>query len=214
MKIHFTLLLFLSLNSCAWGQEQKVSFLFAGDAMQHKTQLDVAKTKDGYDYSAYFKHVEDEIKQADIAVVNFETTLPGEKYTGYPRFGSPDEFAFTLKDVGFDVFLTANNHILDKDKKGLERTIDMLDSLKVKHTGVFKDKEKRDLYYPLMMIKNGIRIAMLNYTYGTNGFEVTKPNIVNYIDRKQILKDIDQVKLMQADIIIANVRWRGICIET
>jgi Putative enzyme of poly-gamma-glutamate biosynthesis (capsule formation) len=163
MKIHFTLLLFLSLNSCAWGQEQKVSFLFAGDAMQHKTQLDVAKTKDGYDYSAYFKHVEDEIKQADIAVVNFETTLPGEKYTGYPRFGSPDEFAFTLKDVGFDVFLTANNHILDKDKKGLE---------------------------------------------------VTKPNIVNYIDRKQILKDIDQVKLMQADIIIANVRWRGICIET
>ena len=91
----------------------------------------------------------------------------------------------------------------------------MLDSLKVKHTGVFKDKEKRDLYYPLMMIKNGIRIAMLNYTYGTNGFEVTKPNIVNYIDRKQILKDIDQAKLMQADIIIANVHWGGgICIET
>ena len=83
---------------------------------------------------------------------------PEKNYTGYPRFGSPDEFAFTLKDTGFDVFLTANNHILDKDKKGLE---------------------------------------------------VTKPNIVNYIDRKQILKDIDQVKLMQADIIIANVRWGG-----
>jgi len=79
MKIHFTLLLFLSLNLCTWGQEQKVSFLFVGDAMQHKAQLDVAKTKDRYDYSAYSKHVEDEIKQADIVVVNFETTLPGEK---------------------------------------------------------------------------------------------------------------------------------------
>ena len=84
----------------------------------------------------------------------------------------------------------------------------MLDSMKVKHTGVFVNKDKRELHYPLMMIRNGIRIAMLNYTYGTNGgHELTPPNIVNYIDRKQMLKDIAAAKQMRADIIIANLHW-------
>jgi poly-gamma-glutamate synthesis protein (capsule biosynthesis protein) len=207
MKKYYTLLAAIFFTCTAIAQEQKVSFLFAGDAMQHKGQLDVAKTNEGYDYSPYFRYVADEIKQADIAVVNLETTLPGEGYTGYPRFGSPDEYAYVLKDAGFDIFLLSNNHILDKGKKGLERTITMLDSIKVKHTGVFANEEKRDLYYPLMMIKNGIRIAMLNYTYDTNGYSATEPNIVNYIDRKQILKDIELAKVMKADIIIANMHW-------
>lgn len=207
MKYIFLLLLFTASNFF-YAQEQKVSFLFAGDAMQHKAQLDVAKTKDGYNYSAYFKYVESEIKKADVAVVNLEVTLPGKQFNGYPNFGSPDEYAFALKDAGFDVFLTANNHILDKGKNGLERTVMMLDSMQVKHTGVFVNKEKRELYYPLMMIKNGIRIAMLNYTYGTNeGHVLTSPNIVNYIDRKQMLKDITAAKQMKADIIIANIHW-------
>lgn len=204
---YFFLLTFFVVSSFSYAQEQKVSFLFAGDAMQHKAQLDVAKTKNGYDYSAYFKYVENEIKKADVAVVNLETTLPGSRFTGYPCFGSPDEYAFALKDAGFDVFLTANNHILDKGKDGLERTVMVLDSMKVKHTGVFVNDEKRELYYPLMMIRNGIRIAILNYTYATNGFGVTKSNVVNYIDRKQILKDIQAAKQMKADIIIANIHW-------
>ncbi len=200
----FFTVLFVSILSI---QAQKVSLLFAGDAMQHKSQLDVARTNNGYDYSAYFKYVAREIKEADIAVVNLEVTLPGGRYTGYPNFGAPDEYAISLKEAGFDIFLTANNHILDKGKKGLVRTISVLDSMKVKHTGTFIDSEKRDIYYPLMMIKNGIRIAMLNYTYGTNGYQPTKPNIVNYIDKKQILEDIELAKMMKADIIIANMHW-------
>ncbi|MDR1883208.1 MAG: CapA family protein [Prevotella sp.] len=207
MKKRYAPLAVIFFACAAIAQEQKVSFLFAGDAMQHKIQLDAAKTNAGYDYSPYFKYVADEIKQADIAVVNLETTLPGQKYTGYPQFGSPDEYACALKNAGFDIFLLSNNHILDKGRKGLERTIAVLDSIKVKHTGVFVNEEKRSLYYPLMMIKNGIRIAMLNYTYGTNGYTAAKPNIVNYIDRKQILKDIEQAKAMKADIIVANMHW-------
>lgn len=207
MRKHFTLLFYTLLAFHCYAQERKVSFLFAGDAMQHQAQLDVAKTKNGYDYSSYFGHVTDEIKRADIAVVNLEITLPGGKYTGYPRFGAPDEFAFALKDAGFDIFLTANNHILDRGKDALERTVSILDSMKVRHTGAFPNKEKRDIYYPLMMIKNGIRIAMLNYTYDTNGYKPQEPNIVNYIDKKQILKDIEDAKKMKADIIIANMHW-------
>lgn len=200
----YTLLFF---TCTCFSQEKKVSLLFAGDAMQHQSQLNAAKTAYGYDYSSEYKHVTDQIKQADIAVVNFETTLPGSNYSGYPIFGAPDDFAVALKDAGFNIFLTANNHILDKGAKALERTITVLDSIKVRHAGVFKDSEKRDLYYPLMMIKNGIRIAMLNYTSHTNGYKVTPPNIVNYIDKVQILKDIDLAKQMKADIIVANMHW-------
>jgi len=189
-------------------QEQKVSFLFAGDAMQHQSQINTAKTRDGYDYSECFRQVKKMIdKDYDFAVVNLEVTLAGKPYTGYPLFGAPDEYVYALKDLGFNIFLTANNHSADRKKIGVERTISMLDSIGVKHTGTFVDSVKRELYYPLMMIKNGIRIAMLNYTYDTNGMPVYTPNIVNLIDKKQIYKDIQSAKQMKADIIIANMHW-------
>lgn len=175
--------------------------------MQHKSQLDAAKTKDGYDYSSYFSLIKNEIEGVDIAVVNFETTLPGKGFTGYPCFGSPDEYAYALKDAGFDIFLTANNHSLDKGKKGLERTIAVLDSIQVKHLGTYTDSYRKDLFHPMMIIKNGIRIAMLNYTYGTNGLKVQEPNIVNLIDKQQIKKDIEIAKYMNPDVIIANMHW-------
>ena len=204
-KTTLFILLFCFCN-IAFAQEQKVSFLFAGDAMQHQSQINTVKTKDGFDYTECFRQVTDMI-EADIAVVNLEVTLAGKPYRGYPLFSAPDEYAFALKNMGFNVFMTANNHSADKGKKGIERTIQVLDSMKVKHTGTFKDAEKRDLYYPLMMIKNGIRIAMLNYTYDTNGLPVDTPNIVNLIDKDQINKDIALAKQMKADIIIANMHW-------
>lgn len=208
MKKKLTLLTTLLFFICySFAQENRVSFLFAGDAMQHQSQLDVAKTDSGYNYSSYFKNIKDQIENVDIAVVNLEVTLPGKKYTGYPCFGSPDAYAESLKGIGFDLFLNANNHCLDRGKSGLERTIKTLDSLQIRNTGTFLSEEDRNLRYPLMMIKNGIRIAMLNYTYGTNGLEVKAPNIVNYIDKKQILKDIKEAQLMKADIIVANMHW-------
>lgn len=202
-----TLLFILSATYTITAQKKDVSFLFAGDAMQHQSQINTAKKGGEFDYSTYFEKIKEKITTADIAVVNLEVTLAGKPYTGYPQFSAPDEFAVALKDAGFDIFLTANNHCLDRRKKGLERTITVLDSLKVLHSGTFADSTKRELYYPLMMIKNGIRIAMLNYTYDTNGIKVTAPNIVNLIDRNMILKDIATARAMQADIIIANMHW-------
>lgn len=202
----FFLLFFIVIQTSP-AQEKKVSLLFAGDAMLHKAQLDGAKTKEGYDFSSYFELVKDSIQKADLAIVNFETTLPGKNYTGYPAFGSPDSFAYELKDAGFDIFLTANNHCLDKGKNGLERTVQMLDSIGVKHTGTFINEKHRELQYPMIVTRNGIRIALLNYTYGTNGIEAKAPNVVNYIDRKTIYNDIQIAKMMKPDIIIANMHW-------
>lgn len=186
---------------------QKVTLLFAGDAMQHKSQIDNAYVGGKYDYSSYFAYIKDEIEAADIAVVNLEVTLGGKPYTGYPTFSAPDEFAVALKNAGFDVFLTCNNHSADRHSKGINRTIDVLDSLVIRHTGTFKDQEERDRFYPMMMTKNGIRFAFLNYTYDTNGIDVKPPCIVNYIDEDQIKKDIRQAKLLNADMIIANMHW-------
>ena len=209
MKKYLLIILSLFYVYSFYGQEkQKVSLLFAGDAMQHKSQLDAARVKGGgYDYSKYFNQIKDQIDSADISIVNFETTLPGKAYTGYPNFGSPDEFAYALKDAGFDVFLTANNHCLDKGKKGVERTIMMLDSMQVKHLGTYVNEEKKNVLYPMMIVKNDIRIGMLNYTYDTNGIPIQAPNIVNLIDKKQIVSDIDMLKRMQPDIIVANMHW-------
>lgn len=207
-KLLLVTLSFLILYNTYGQDKQKVSLLFAGDAMQHKSQLDAARIKGGgYDYSKYFSQIKNQIDSVDFAIVNLETTLPGKAYTGYPCFGSPDEFAYALKDAGFNIFLTANNHSLDKGKKGVERTIMMLDSMQVKHLGTYINEEKRNILYPMMIIKNGIRIGMLNYTYDTNGIPVQAPNIVNLIDKKQIVSDIDILKRMQPDIIIANMHW-------
>jgi poly-gamma-glutamate synthesis protein (capsule biosynthesis protein) len=188
-------------------EAQELTLLFAGDAMQHQSQLDNAFRDGKYDYSSYFPQVSDEISRADIAIVNLETTLGGKPYRGYPMFCSPDAFAVALKEAGFDVFLNANNHILDRFSKGLHRTWDVLDSLEVQHTGVFRNAEERENTYPLMVEKNGIRLAFLNYTYGTNGINSAPPDVVNYIDKVQIQKDIKKAKEGEADIIIANMHW-------
>ena len=157
---------------------QEIRLLFAGDAMQHKPQIDNAFRNGEYDYSSYFRHISYEISRADLAIVNLEGPLGGKPHKGYPQFSIPDEFAVALKDAGFSVFLTANNHAADCYSKGIKRTIDVLDSLGVYHTGTFKNSLEHEQDYPLIIEKNGIRMVFLNYTYDTNGINVESPYIV------------------------------------
>lgn len=187
---------------------QTISMLFAGDAMQHQAQLDNANNRDGsYSYDDNFRLIKDEISSADIAVVNFETTLGGYPYRGYPAFCSPDEFAIALKRCGFDIFLTANNHCLDKGSKGVFRTIDILDSLNIKHLGTYKSEDERKAKYPMVIRKGNIKIGMLNYTYGTNGITAKQGAVVDYIDTTLIKRDIAFCNIKGSDIIIANIHW-------
>ena len=185
-----------------------ISIYFAGDMMQHKAQLNAALRPDGtYDYSGCFTQVTPEIEAADIAVCNFETTLGGAPYTGYPQFCSPDEYAEAIRDAGFDIFLTANNHCMDTRTHGLVRTLDVLDSLGIKHLGTYRNQAERDSLYPYILKRGNMRIALLNYTYDTNGIPVAKPCIVNYIDTIQIKADIRRARQLKADCIIACMHW-------
>ena len=107
--------------------EYTLSILVAGDLMQHQGQINAARNSDGtYSYDETFRYVKEEVSSADLAIANFEVTLGGQPYKGYPCFSAPDEYLQATIDAGFDVLLTANNHCLDSRQKGLERTIDMM----------------------------------------------------------------------------------------
>ncbi|HEY4785545.1 MAG TPA: CapA family protein, partial [Bacteroidales bacterium] len=75
------------------------------------------------------------------------------------------------------------------------------------HTGTFRDSAEMRKLNPLIIEKNNIRLAFLNYTYGTNGFKVHKPDIENYIDTPQIRHDIEKCRMQQSDFIIVTLHW-------
>jgi len=197
------------ISSASAQDTTRISLLFLGDVMQHDSQIKAAYDlyAKQYDYTSCFQFVKPYIASADLAIGNLEVTLAGPPYKGYPQFSAPDQLALTLKDAGMDVLVTANNHCLDRGRKGLERTILMLDSLDIIHTGTFRDTVERMNDYPMLFEKNGFSFALLNYTYGTNGIPVTKPNVVNTIDTAVIRKDIVKAKKTSPDAIIVFMHW-------
>jgi hypothetical protein len=189
----------------------RLSLLFLGDIMQHDSQIKAAyndaTTGYSYDYSSCFKFVKPYIESVDVAIGNLELTFAGPPFKGYPQFSAPDELGLALKEMGMDVLVTANNHSVDRGKKGIDRTIEMLDSLKIIHTGTFKDTVDRMNDYPLFIQKNGFVFALLNYTYGTNGIAVPKPNVVNRLDTLLMKRDIMKAKEAKPDFIIVFTHW-------
>lgn len=106
------------LHSVTLSSQERITLLSVGDLMQHQTQIDAARTPEGgYDYSPCFSLVKEQISRADLAIGNLEVTLAGEPYRGYPVFSAPDEYLQAIKDAGFDILVTANNHCLDRGKK-------------------------------------------------------------------------------------------------
>jgi len=186
-----------------------ITIAFVGDIMGHDGQIKAAYNNElqTYNYDSVFSFVSSYIKKADLAVANLEVTLGGPPYKGYPQFSSPDELAVALKNTGFDILCTANNHCLDRGGKGLIRTIKVLDSLSLIHTGTFLSQTYRDSVYPLIINVKNFTLAFLNYTYGTNGIVVKPPLIVNYIDTSIIAKDIDKAKQFNPDFIICILHW-------
>ena len=180
-----------------------------GDIMGHGPQINSAydKTKKKYDYSGVFNPLEEIISSVDFAIANLEVTLAGQPYMGYPQFSSPDELAVACKDVGIDVLVTANNHSCDRKNSGLIRTVEVLDSLNILHTGTFKNKKTREKDNLLILSKEGIKVGLLNYTYGTNGIPFSYPTYVNLLDSNLIRNDINNAKNKELDKLIVFVHW-------
>lgn len=203
-------ILFSAATIFCYGQDTTaLELIFVGDIMQHESQMKAAidSKTNTYNYSGLFEKVAPTLRAADLAIGNLEFTFGGKPYTGYPAFSAPDELLGAIKDAGFDVLVTANNHSADRGRSGIERTIRLLDSASVVHTGTFSDTVDYLNDYPLMVDKNGFRLAILNYTYGTNGIVVRAPNVVNMIDTARIRVDIGKARLMQPDLIIVIFHW-------
>ena len=197
--IDFRIIFLVLVSYGTYAQDTtRISILFGGDVMGHDSQIASAlevKSK-RYDYSSCFRFVTPIIEAPDLAIANLEVTLAGPPYMGYPQFSSPDALAKQLQASGFDALVTANNHCIDRGKKGLERTIAQLDSLGMPHTGTFIDSAARANQTPLMIRKNGFYLALLNYTYGTNGIPVPRGSIVNHLDTALMRRDIAVAKAL------------------
>ena len=190
-------------------QSQEVSFLFMGDIMGHGPQIRSAyqNSEKKYNYNKVFEPLEDIISSVDFAVANLEVTLAGPPYMGYPQFSSPDELAEACKNNGVDVLVTANNHSCDRKNSGVIRTVEVLDSFKILHTGTFKDEKKRDQENLLILSKKGIKVGLLNYTYGTNGIPFSTPAYVNMLDSSLIKQDVINARKKKLDKLIVFVHW-------
>jgi len=176
--------LVISLSSLIFGGDE-VEIVFAGDAMQHEAQNKAAKQADGtYSFDECFASIAPYVQAADYAIVNLETPLGGAPYSGYPMFCAPDSYSMALKNAGFDLMLTANNHALDKRDKGAKRTLDVLDEQGLAHVGTYRNKADREKSLPLIKDINGFKIGFLNYTYGTNGIKVQN-DVVERIRQKE-----------------------------
>lgn len=190
-------------------QQSQLKLVFTGDIMGHDSQIAsaLAMGDTTYNYKSCFEHLRPYLMEADVVIGNLEVTFAGSPYKGYPAFSSPDELAGALKWAGFDILINANNHALDRGLKGAIRTIKVVNELEFVQTGTFSDSTARATSYPLVFEKNGIRIALLNYTYGTNGIKDRPPVIINRIDTIQIRDDLQKAKSAEPDFILVTMHW-------
>ncbi|MCL2415539.1 MAG: AmmeMemoRadiSam system protein B [Defluviitaleaceae bacterium] len=176
----------------AW-VERPIRLTFVGDIMLHEGQ-----TRTDFDYT--FSRVRPHLESADLAIGNLETVLNGY-FRDYPLFSAPDEFGYAIRNAGFDLLSTSNNHSLDRGVDGLLRTLDFLDTLGIESFGTYRSQEERDTV--LIREVGGIRFAFLSYSYGLNG--LIRPQgrdyLVNLLDMDLIRRDISHAREL-ADFVI------------
>ena len=191
---------------------KEAKLIAVGDIMMHSTQ-----TRSGYDaksqtynFDSFFTPVKNILSQGDWVIGNLETPLAGEDaggYTGYPLFNAPAQLLDAAKKAGFNILTTANNHALDRGEKGVIRTIANLSDRQIASTGTAGSAAEGDR--PLISTKNNISLAILAYTYGTNGIPIPKGKdyLVSLIDEKKIVKDIAKARKKGADIIAISLHF-------
>ncbi len=188
-----------------------VTLVMVGDILLHTPVEESCHAQDGsYQFSSLFANVKEKVQAADIAIVNQEVILGGEELgvSGYPAFNAPYEVADALVDTGFNVILHATNHAMDKGKTGIVNCLSNWEEKypEIKVLGINKSKEAQDTI--TILEENGIKIAVLNYTYGLNGITLPAdmPYAVNLLGEEKVKKDITLAK-EQSDFVIVCPHW-------
>ena len=190
-------------------EDTKITMSVIGDIMCHNSQYVDAFDGNTYNFSYVFEDIKDYINSADISIGNLETTFAGAKkgYSNYPRFNTPEQLAQNLKDFGIDVVSTANNHSMDTNYDGIVSTLNYLDEAGIAHTGTSRSVEEQNTI--LVKDVNGIKIAFLSFTYGTNGIPVKAEHdySVNLISDDFILEQLELAKEQNPDLICVSMHW-------
>ncbi len=196
----------------------------AGDIMSHMPQTRDAYVEETgeYDYTPMLRYAKPWLEKADLTIGNLETTFSGgPNYSGYPAFNTPDAMGYALKDAGFDLLATTNNHSLDRRFSGLERTLDTLDEIGLAHVGTYRTQEERDANSGIVIADcGGISIAVLAYSYGTNAIPVPEGkefciNLFNTdymttlstLDTELIESDMAAARELGCDMIAVIMHW-------
>lgn len=194
----------------AYAKTDEFTVVMVGDILLHDGIEKCARREDGsYDFTEIFRHTKKDIESADLAMVNQEVIIGGKelKVTGYPSFNAPYEIADELAKTGFDVVCHATNHALDRGSTGIKNCLDNWKKHpEVLTVGIYDDEEKsRDL---CIYKKDGYSIAVLNYTYGTNGIPLPKgmPYAVDLLDEVKVKKDLEEAE-KSADLTIVCPHW-------
>jgi poly-gamma-glutamate synthesis protein (capsule biosynthesis protein) len=195
----------IPLPRTLWSGPDTVTVAIAGDIMLHGKQIEKASRPDGtFDFSPFLENVEPLIAGADIAIANLEFPLAGPPYQGYPCFSAPDEYACYLADKGFDIFLAANNHILDQGPKGAWRTHRVFEAMKKSHGIRYAGLGATEA---LSVARKGIRIAFVNWTYGTNYTGASGGPVIPTHNRDSIGRAIREARERGVDFVIALPHW-------
>lgn len=189
-----------------------ITILGAGDDLIHDVIYQQASQRaggKGYDFSPVYARIANDIKNADISVINQETILAGKvaPLSGYPRFNSPTELGDELVKLGFDVINHANNHVLDKNEKGLAAALDYWSTQPVKVVGAYRNQE--DMENIRIVEAKGIKTAHIGITEMTNGLSLPKDSQYRLIyasDTETIERLIKKAKSM-ADVVVISVHW-------
>lgn len=192
-------------------RQVSIHIVAVGDLLMHMPVIQSVKNPESgsYEFSHIFTPVQGLIENADYSITNLETRLAGAEYgySGYPVFNCPADLAGEMKKVGFDLFLTANNHSLDKGTGGVIATLGNIEAAGLDHVGTYSSAEAKSK--PLIKTIKGIRVGIINYTTITNGIPVPadKPYLVNVVNRPAILKELQAIQDAGVDIIIACIHF-------
>ncbi len=186
-------------------------WIAVGDVMMHSPQLPGSydQATKLYNFNPYFTEVKPLFAEGDWVIANLETPVAGKKYgyTGYPSFNAPSELIEALQNAGFNLLTTANNHSLDKGEGGVLGTLETLKDYEIEHTGTAASQQEADQL--LIAERNGIKMGLLAYTYGTNGIPIPtgKDYLVNRIDEQKIIADMKRLREAGADFVTVSLHF-------
>lgn len=194
-------------------ESRKITLTAAGDVLLHKRLFKTAKKLIGYDFMPKLNEAKVLFEGSDITIVNQESIIGGNKIglSSFPKFNSPVEIGYALKELGVDIVTIANNHVLDRGEEGILASIENWDKIGIPYIGAYKSQADQE---ELRIInKNGLRVCFLGYTRSTNSIEVPKGKeyLVNKYHPTKLKKIKDHIKFIRnkniADIIVVSLHF-------